>query len=123
MPYEFGVFVGLKYSAEPAQRRKAVLVLDREPYRYQRFLSDIAGHDIQSHDGQIELLLIKVRNWLFNQGHQDIIGSAELQDQFNAFMSDIPHTLLQLRKSEADLENYQDFRQVVFSWLDIQWSK
>ena len=123
MPYEFGVFVGLKHSAASIQRQKAVLVLDREPYRYQRFLSDIAGQDIQSHNGRVELLITKVRNWLFNQGHSDLIGSAELNEYFAAFVGSIPRYLSLLRKSEADLENYQDFRQLVYTWLDFHWSK
>ena len=123
MPYEFGMFVGLKHSAEAAQRRKAVLVLDREPYRYQRFLSDIAGQDIQSHDGRVETLITKVRNWLFNQGRPDLIGSAELAEQFAAFVRDIPRHLAHLRKTDADLNNYQDFRQLVYSWVDFHWAK
>src|SRR5829696_3367947 len=93
MPYEFGMFVGLKNSTESAQRRKAVLVLDREPYRYQRFLSDIAGQDIQSHDGRVETLITKVRNWLYNQSQRDLAGSAALIDQFTAFTGDIPGSL------------------------------
>jgi hypothetical protein len=123
MPYEFGMFVGLKHSTEPAQRRKAVLVLDREPYRYQRFLSDIAGQDIQSHDGRVEALIIKVRNWLHNQTESGVSGSAAVLNQFAAFVNDIPDWLVRLRKTEADLENYRDFRQLVFTWLEFRLSK
>lgn len=41
MPYEFGVFTGLKHSGDKRQRKKALLVFDREPYRYQQFLSTL----------------------------------------------------------------------------------
>src|SRR5271165_5747846 len=46
---ELGLFVGFKYSGDARQQKKRLLILDKEPYRYQRFLSDIAGQDIRSH--------------------------------------------------------------------------
>ncbi|MEO1034443.1 MAG: hypothetical protein AAFX44_02670 [Pseudomonadota bacterium] len=50
MPLELGVFVGAKRFGDSAQKNKKTLILDREPYRYQEFISDIAGQDIKSHD-------------------------------------------------------------------------
>jgi hypothetical protein len=49
MPLELGLFLGAKRYG--AQRRKAVLVLDTEQYRYQRFISDLSGQDIHAHGG------------------------------------------------------------------------
>ena len=51
MPFELGLFLGAKQFGNAVQRRKTCLVLDREPYRYQAFLSDIAGQDIAAHGG------------------------------------------------------------------------
>ena len=42
MPLELGLFLGAHRFGSGEQRRKACLVLDREPYRYQKFISDIA---------------------------------------------------------------------------------
>ncbi|WP_460993990.1 hypothetical protein, partial [Staphylococcus aureus] len=42
MPFEFGLFVGFRASGAPRPSQKAVLLLDREKFRYQKFLSDIA---------------------------------------------------------------------------------
>jgi hypothetical protein len=117
MPYEFGMFVGLKHSTESVQRRKAVLVLDREPYRYQRFLSDIAGQDIQSHGGRVEQLIAKVRNWLRNQTTADLFGSVAVIEMFGEFLRDMPESLAELNKTEADLDNYRDFHALVFHWI------
>src|SRR5689334_11199778 len=47
MPLELGLFLGAKRYGAPPQNRKRALVLDVEPYRYQRFISDIAGQDIR----------------------------------------------------------------------------
>ena len=44
MPLELGLFLGAKsFSDEPRQKKKRCLILDSNPYRYQKFLSDIAG--------------------------------------------------------------------------------
>ena len=33
-------------------RRENCLIVDRERYRYQQFISDISGQDVEAHDGQ-----------------------------------------------------------------------
>ena len=43
MPLELGVFLGAKKFGIEEQERKKCLILDAEPYRYQQFISDIAG--------------------------------------------------------------------------------
>src|SRR6266550_5360914 len=47
MPLELGMFLAAKRFGGAKQRRKVCLVLDTMPYRYQQFISDIAGQDIQ----------------------------------------------------------------------------
>jgi hypothetical protein len=49
MPLELGLFLGAKRFGASLQRRKTCLILDRQPHRYQKFISDIAGQDIRSH--------------------------------------------------------------------------
>jgi hypothetical protein len=49
MPLELGMFLGLKRGGNDLQKQKQCLVLDRDRYRYQRFISDISGHDIRAH--------------------------------------------------------------------------
>lgn len=49
MPLELGVFLGCKAFGSRPHRRKVGLVLDQEPFRYQKFVSDLAGLDIRAH--------------------------------------------------------------------------
>lgn len=49
MPLELGLFLGARRFGTGAQTRKSCLVLDHQPYRYQEFISDIAGQDIAAH--------------------------------------------------------------------------
>src|SRR5476649_1388241 len=64
MPLELGLFLGAKRYGGSAHRGKSCLILDRKPYRYQIFCSDIAGQDIRAHENNIENAIRVVRNWL-----------------------------------------------------------
>jgi hypothetical protein len=117
MPYEFGLFVGFKHAGRPDQRRKVVLVLDREPYRYRKFLSDIAGQDIKSHGGDPERLVAVVRAWLRAQAPWNVPGERLLTAKFRQFRDDLPALSAAADLTEADLETYADFHQLVTDWL------
>jgi hypothetical protein len=43
MPLELGMFLAAKRFGEARQRTKVCLILDRDSYRYQKFISDIRG--------------------------------------------------------------------------------
>jgi hypothetical protein len=49
---ELGLFLGAKRFGDEEQRRKRALVLDVERYRYQRFISDLAGVDVTPHEAR-----------------------------------------------------------------------
>jgi hypothetical protein len=49
MPFELGLFLGARRFGVRPQRAKHCLVLEAERYRYQKYLSDIAGQDIRQH--------------------------------------------------------------------------
>ena len=64
MPLELGVFLGAKRFGGTRDKRKRCLVLDRERYRFHKFVSDIAGQDIKAHDGKPDAAIRGVRDWL-----------------------------------------------------------
>lgn len=118
MPFEFGVFTGFKYGGTARQKRKAILVLDKHPYRYQKFLSDIAGQDIRSHGGDPTRLIHEVRAWLRAQaGARELDGAEHIAGQYARFTSRIPGTLSSLKKTDIDLHNYRDFHALVTNWV------
>ena len=61
MALELGLFLGANLLSE---RKKPCLVMDTEPYRYQRFCSDLSGFDPSAHGGDILQLICVVRDWL-----------------------------------------------------------
>jgi hypothetical protein len=68
MPLELGIFLGAKRYGDARQRRKSCLVLERDPYRYQVFCSDIGGQDIWPHGNKVEDVIAGVRDWLRTGG-------------------------------------------------------
>jgi hypothetical protein len=65
MPFELGLFLGARRFGEAKQQRdKQCLVLEAERYRYQKYLSDIAGQDIRQHDNDPAKAVGAVRDWL-----------------------------------------------------------
>jgi hypothetical protein len=79
MPLELGLFFGCKRFGSERQRKKVRIILDREPYRYRQFISDISGQDIHAHGGTHTQAIAKVRNWLAAASrHKALPGGAEV---------------------------------------------
>ena len=90
MPFELGLFYSAKHFGSSNQKRKQCLVLESEKYRYQKFLSDIAGVDITPHDNSPEKLILALRNWLVTASRRTTIPPGEkIKIRFNAFQLSI----------------------------------
>ena len=111
MLFELGLFLCAKRFGNAVQQRKTCLVLDREPYRYQAFLSDIAGQDIAAHGGD------PVRDWLAaGQRRRPPPGGAEIARRFADFSAALPGILDDLRL-ERDEMTFSDYANIASTWL------
>ncbi|MBX9582371.1 MAG: nucleotide-binding protein [Gemmataceae bacterium] len=118
MPYELGLFDGYKRAGSGRQGKKRTLVLDREPYRYQKFLSDIAGQDIRTHANDPAVLIREVRGWFQAQARsRDLPGADPIIYQYDRFRDQVPTLLAAVNKTEADLDSYRDYHNLVYGWL------
>lgn len=118
MPLELGVFLGAKKFGIVEQNRKKCLVLDKEPYRYQQFISDIAGQDIQAHKNDVETIVKVVRNWLRNASErQTVPGGSIIWERYQTFLRDLPQTTEELRLDAEDLI-FNDYASVIARWLE-----
>lgn len=117
MPLELGVFLGCKHFGGSAHAAKACLIVDTEPFRYQRFLSDISGYDIHSHHGCPELLVRQVTEWLrvLLRG-QELPGGARMWRRYVRFQADLP-VLLQRAQVEAEELTFADYSLLCQRWL------
>lgn len=109
MPLELGLFLGAKRYGDSTQKKKRCLVLDREPYRYQKFMSDIAGQDIESHGNDIGALIRKTRSFLNNAaGGTPLASGAVVQTDYERFKVALPEICARLDLDPAQLD-YGDY--------------
>lgn len=117
MPFELGLFLGSKKFGSPQDRRKCCLILDKEPYRYQVFISDIAGQDIKAHHNKPEKVIITVRNWLRSSSDRRTIpGGAEIVRRFALFQADLPLLCEDLKLVPGELI-FNEYADLVSGWL------
>lgn len=118
MPLELGIFLGAKRFGRAEQKRKSCLILDVDRYRYQKYISDIAGQDIVAHDSRPEHAINAVRNWLSNATPKDVrIPSAvTIAKRYRAFDNELPEACAKLRWSVDDL-TFNNFVVVVEEWV------
>lgn len=121
MPYELGLFMGAQRLGGGKQRRKSCLILDREPYRYQAFLSDIAGQDPQSHGNDPLQAIRAVRDWLWTEirreGGDPLPGAAEIIRRFAEFRSDAPALAEQHLPDAEGERTFADYTALISMWL------
>lgn len=116
MPLELGIFLGAKRYGDDAQRQKRALLLDREAFRYQRFISDLAGADIQTHGNDHEQAMGVLRDWLANVSRRQLLGTAKLLELHRAFRTDLPAIAEQLGFA-GHIIPYVDFERIASRWL------
>ncbi len=116
MPFELGVFLGAKKWGEPVHQQKQCLVLDREPYRYRAFISDIAGQDPQAHNQDPQVLVTVVRNWLSSVRPGLVSGSLLWQD-YEEFLEVLPE-LCAAANLVADELTFSGYVEVIYAWLE-----
>ena len=117
MPLELGVFLGAKKFGIKEQKKKNCLILDKEQYRYQQFISDIAGQDIQAHNNDPKEMIIVVRNWLRNVSKCEKIPSGSIiGERYQEFMEDLPQ-LAQECQLKVDELIFNDYTSVITRWL------
>lgn len=117
MPLELGLFLGAKvFSGEAKQKAKRCLILDTEPYRYQKFISDIAGQDIHAHKGEPGKALVLTRNWLATVSKRELPGPTELERLYEAFRAVLPAILARLSLRQEDVQ-FVEYVKVAMEWL------
>jgi hypothetical protein len=119
MPLELGVFLGFCIAGNKLQRQKRCIVFDKERYRYQRFISDISGQDIHSHDGDERRLIIELASWLRVQSRDPKVpGGHVIARQFEEFAGRLPEVLDDRGLTKEEL-TFSDYTSIVASYLGM----
>lgn len=117
MPLELGFFLGAKRYGDERNREKRCLILDRSPYRYRSFCSDISGQDIRVHNDQPRDAIRAVRDWLSNQrGDLVIPGGKAVFDRYQRFRLQLPQQAHESNLYYREL-TFNDYTRLVVGWL------
>ena len=116
MPFELGLFLGARLYGDGRQNKKVCLILDRDRFRYQEFLSDIGGQDIAAHDNSRRTLAKNVRDWLANNTKHELVGSSLIAKRYREFVRDLPKMCELHRRKPGDL-TYNEYRRMAGAWI------
>lgn len=119
MPLELGLFLGAARFGSGRQREKRCLVLDRDRYRYQTYISDIAGQDIKPHENDPAVAIAGVRDWLNSDSLASnvmIPGGRTMARRYERFTSELPG-MCERVSMEPDELTFNDLASMVSGWL------
>lgn len=116
MPLELGMFLAAKRFGGARQRTKVCLILDRDAYRYQKFISDIGGQDIRPHDRDLNRAMAVTRDWLRAFSARPMPGGSEIHRQFGKFKRQLPTLCRGLKLKPAEM-TFNDLTNIIAEWL------
>ena len=119
MPFKLGIFLGAKRFGNLAQKEKRLLILDEEKYRYQKFISDLAGMDIHSHANSSKQAISEMRDWLANVSRRQLEFGDKLNRLHSKFQKELPAAAKELGLKVNKI-SYADYDRLVSGWLSPQ---
>ena len=118
MPFELGLDFGCRRFGGGQLAGKVILVLEEERFRYQAAISDLAGSDIEAHQGGHEVAVRKVRNWLAGTNGFERIGPARVPADYEDFQGWYYHRQRLAGFSDEDITDYStpELLAAMFEW-------
>lgn len=117
MPFEYGIFYGSQRFGNGNHKNKCALVLEKDKYRYQKFLSDISGIDVTEHNNDVKLLITSIRNWLHTSSRRSTIPSeVDINNRFHLFQNHIRDLCIKNNKNYEDF-SYLELVENMTDWL------
>ena len=93
--------------------------MDREQYRYQTFISDIAGQDIKCHNNDHGEVIANVSTFLRNTSERKTLpGGAAIIGHYDEFLLDLPGILEAAQLEEAEM-GFNEFSTFASEWLRL----
>ena len=116
MPLELGIDLGCRAYGSGFEN-KSLLIFDRDRFRFQTYVSDIAGQDIADHEDDPNRAIARVRDWLRTEtGRDDIPGATAMQSKYANFRSALPSICERFDLDIVTL-TFADFLFVLDVWL------
>lgn len=120
MPLECGIDFGVKLNGNKRLKTKSFLILEKEQYRYQQFMSDIAGNDIRHHNNDPQKVIKHVRDWLKLNTNGNLAFANDIWSVYCEFLADF-HRVGE--KENFDPNNiseitFSDLIEIIRVWLE-----
>lgn len=121
MPFELGLDLGCRRFGRDPLPRKAILILETKRFGYQKAISDLAGSDVQAHNGNFQIAVRKVRNWLAEIGGFEQVGASGVLAEYEDFQEWRYEKLLAAEFSEKDIQDYStaELLEEMYQWTDV----
>lgn len=121
MPLELGIFLGARKFGDLNQTKKRAMILDIERYRFQKFVSDLAGMDITPHNGDSKEIVQCVRDWLVSVSNKKKKTPPVVQilDSYDRFTSNYP-TMVGAAGLRLDKVAFADLERLILSWVKAE---
>lgn len=117
MPLELGVFLGARRFGNKSHSKKRCIIFDRAQYRFQKFISDIAGQDISSHKKSRNRLIQELAAWLRNELKvRKIPGGVAIAREYSKFITELPEICAELEFEPKEL-TFKDYGLMISSWI------
>lgn len=116
MPFELGLDLGCgRFNRKLSD--KCALIFAAEKYEYQKFLSDIAGQDIENHHGESSKVISGVRGFLAPHCDDPPPGTAKIRSLYVRFRKQLPGIVrtVGLRPKEM---GFTDLTWAIRQWMD-----
>src|ERR1019366_1116901 len=120
MPFECGVFYGALQFGTRHQVDKRFLLLDSEPYRPQRTMSDAAGLDPKAHHDNPPEAINCVRDFLASGQNPRPMGAAKINALYQEFQNELPRIAQAADLQAEELEPlpaFNDWHFFAAQWL------
>jgi hypothetical protein len=121
MPFELGIDYGCRLYFGNGRESKSILILEEQKFRYQASLSDISGFDIAAHNGEWQVAVRKVRNWLVSEaGIKAAAAPRRIIDAYEDFQEWYYKRQLGSGFSEDDIQDYPtiELLEAMQEWID-----
>ncbi len=129
MPFECGVFVGLKESGAKKHREKQFLVLNEAAYQHQRSMSDVAGLDPKAHGKDPRKAIDAVRHFLVSElrrqtPHEESApGGASIWRRYQRFLGELPGAVARAKLTAGEILSFDylsDLIELMADWIEAR---
>jgi hypothetical protein len=117
MPFELGIEIGCAEYGSGNLESKSILIIDVERYRYQKFISDIAGQDISIYDGSVEGIIKVIRDWLHNHVQTIPAGASHIYKNYQNFRRGELKLRKQMMLDRIGDISFKDYVALVDIWV------